>query len=220
MRLKAHRPMSKVKYLPMSKAEEVMRVLDRHGILLETDPKLPSVAALVAGSPISGSWWGHPRGHEIFRVSEQLADSPDVVAAKLLSGKVTWVAKRLWPALISIGTAREAWQTQGLSTAAVRLLDILEAEGEARTDTAEWSLGRKSSGDAVRELEKRILIHSESVHTDTGSHTKLIRTWDRWTQNTGFKERKIAPQQAREQFEDIVDRLNVEFKANARLPWR
>jgi hypothetical protein len=204
----------------MSKAEEVMRVLDRHGILLETDPKLPSVAALVAGSPIRGSWWGHPKGHQIFRVREQLADSPDVVAAKLLSGKVTWVAKRLWPALISIGSAREPWQMQGLSAGAIELLDALSANGEVRTDTTTLSLGKMSIGDAVRELEKRILIHSESVHTQAGSHAKLIRTWARWAQNAGFKGRKMAPQQARKQFDEVVRRLNVEFKANARLPWR
>jgi hypothetical protein len=198
---------------------QVMEALECYGILLETDPKLPSVAALVAGSPISGSWWGHPRGHEIFRISERLADSSDVVTAKLLSGKVTWVAKRLWPALISIGTAREAWQTQGLSAEALELLDALSADDEVRTDATTLSLGKKSIGDVVRELEKRVLIHSESVHTEAGSHAKLIRTWDRWAQNAGFKGRKIAPQRARKQFEDIVDRLNVEFKANARLPW-
>jgi hypothetical protein len=200
--------------------KKVMEALERYGVLLETDPKLPSVAALVAGSPIRGSWWGRPKGHEIFRVSERLADSPDVVAAKLLSGKVTWVAKRLWPSLIAIGIAREAWQTQRLSAEALDLLDALSADGEVRTDANNWRRGRRSIGDAVRELEKRILIHSESVHTEAGSHAKLIRTWDRWARNAGFKGQKIAPQQAREQFHRIVERLNVEFKATGRLPWR
>jgi hypothetical protein len=79
---------------------------------------------------------------------------------------------------------------------------------------------KKSIGDAVRELEERILIHSQSVHAEAGSHAKLIRTWDRWARNAGFKDREMPPQQAGEQFEDIVERLNVEFKANARLPWR
>jgi hypothetical protein len=72
----------------------------------------------------------------------------------------------------------------------------------------------------VRELERRLLIQSESVHAEAGSHAKLIRTWDRWARNAGFKDREMPPQQAGEQFEDIVERLNVEFKANARLPWR
>jgi hypothetical protein len=200
--------------------EQVIRALDRYSILLETDPKLPSVAGVVAGSPIRGSWWGHPKGHEIFRVSERLANSPDVVVVKLLSCKVTWVARPLWPALISIGTAREAWQMEGLSAGALYLLDAVTAAEETRTDTTKWSLGKKSIGDAVRELEKRILIYSESVHTEAGSHAKLIRTWDRWARNAGFKGRKMAPQQAREQFEEVVDRLNVEFKAKGRLPWR
>jgi hypothetical protein len=42
--------------------DQVMEALECYGILLETDPKLPSAAALVAGSPISGSWWLHPKG--------------------------------------------------------------------------------------------------------------------------------------------------------------
>src|SRR5215510_2708650 len=89
--------------------KRVAQALNRYGLLLETDPKLPSVTAIVAGAPIAGSWWGHPKGHEIFRVSQRLADQPDVAGAKLVSGKATWIAKRLWPALVSIGSAREAW---------------------------------------------------------------------------------------------------------------
>jgi len=28
-------------------------------MLLETDARLPNVASLIAGEPISGSWWSH-----------------------------------------------------------------------------------------------------------------------------------------------------------------
>src|SRR2546427_3044003 len=31
------------------------------------DPRLPSVAGLVAGGPGHGSWGGHPKGQQIFR---------------------------------------------------------------------------------------------------------------------------------------------------------
>jgi len=40
--------------------DQVMEALECYRILLATDPKLPGVAALVAGSPISMSWWGQP----------------------------------------------------------------------------------------------------------------------------------------------------------------
>jgi ankyrin repeat protein len=35
-------------------------------VLLEHDRELPSVTSIVAGEPISGSWWGHPLGHAIY----------------------------------------------------------------------------------------------------------------------------------------------------------
>jgi hypothetical protein len=61
---------------------------------------LPNVAELVAGAPIKGSWWGHPKGHEIFNTLSSLDDSPDVVRMRLVNGKVTLVHRRVWPALV------------------------------------------------------------------------------------------------------------------------
>jgi hypothetical protein len=80
-----------------------MAVLVEHGMLLESARgPLPNVAELVAGEPISGSWWAHPASHEIFAEVNQLADSPDVVRTRLVNGKVTLVHRRLWPALVRL----------------------------------------------------------------------------------------------------------------------
>ena len=65
----------------------VWQVIETLGFLLLTDRKLPSVAGLVAGSPVRGSWWGHPRGREIYRVACSLAAHPDVLGVPLVSGK-------------------------------------------------------------------------------------------------------------------------------------
>jgi hypothetical protein len=79
---------------------DLLATLAEHGMLLESARgPLPNVAQLVAGEPIKGSWWGHPRGHEIFGVINELADSPDVVRLRLVRKKVTLVHRRLWPAL-------------------------------------------------------------------------------------------------------------------------
>ncbi|MDA2934727.1 hypothetical protein MYX82_10350, partial [Acidobacteria bacterium AH-259-D05] len=43
----------------------VFKQLQTWGLLLESDAILPSVSALVAGAPVRGSWWGHPRGDAI-----------------------------------------------------------------------------------------------------------------------------------------------------------
>jgi hypothetical protein len=82
---------------------DVMAALVEHGMLLESARgPLPNVAALVAGEPIKGSWWGHPRGHEIFDTLSTLDDSPDVVRMRLVNGKVTLVHRRIWPALVRV----------------------------------------------------------------------------------------------------------------------
>jgi hypothetical protein len=61
---------------------------------------LPSIAEMVAGEPIRGSWWSHPQSHEIFEAINRLAASPDVVRTRLVNGKVTLVHRRIWPALV------------------------------------------------------------------------------------------------------------------------
>ena len=84
----------------------VLGKLKEYGLLLQTDANLPNVCALVAGAPVRGSWWGHPRSHEIFRVNCELAEHPDVLMRKLVSGKITYLHRALWPAVIAIGRAR------------------------------------------------------------------------------------------------------------------
>jgi hypothetical protein len=63
---------------------------------------VPSLAEQVAGGPNRGSWWGHPSGHEIYRVLDEVRASPDVVATRLIEGKVTLTHRRLWPALVRV----------------------------------------------------------------------------------------------------------------------
>jgi hypothetical protein len=85
------------------RSSDVMAVLVEHGVLLESARgPIPNVAELVAGEPISGSWWGHRASHEIFAVINEIADSPDVVRLRLVKGKVTLVHRRVWPALVRV----------------------------------------------------------------------------------------------------------------------
>src|ERR1700682_6233824 len=92
--------------------ERVLDKLKDFGLLLQTDARLPNVCALVAGATVKGSWWAHPRSHEIFRVNCALAGHPDVLITKLISAKVTYVDRALWPAIVTVGRAREAWQLE------------------------------------------------------------------------------------------------------------
>ena len=82
---------------------DVMALLIEHGVLLESARgPIPNVAELVAGEPITGSWWGHSASRAIFDVINELADSPEVVRLRLVNGKVTLVHRRVWPALVRI----------------------------------------------------------------------------------------------------------------------
>lgn len=72
----------------------------RHGIVLETARgSVPSLGEAIVGAPIRGGWWSHPKGREIFRLTRGLRDSKDVLVCRLVGGKITFVHRRLWPAL-------------------------------------------------------------------------------------------------------------------------
>ena len=75
----------------------------RHGVVLASGKgPVPSLAEAVAGEPIRGSWWSHPKGSEIFLALGAVGDSPDVLCFRLVEGKITFVHKRLWPALVRL----------------------------------------------------------------------------------------------------------------------
>ncbi len=91
--------------------EEAIAFVQRHGIVLQAARgPVPSLAEAIAGGPIRGSWWGHPRGREIFRAADAVCSSPDVLVCKLVGGKVTYVHRRLWPALVKLSSRLEKEQ--------------------------------------------------------------------------------------------------------------
>lgn len=77
-----------------------------HGVVLASAKgRVPNLAEAVAGEPISGSWWAHPKGKRIFNVLSALDDSPDVLAFRWIDGKITYAHRRVWPAMTRL--ARE-----------------------------------------------------------------------------------------------------------------
>ncbi len=206
---------------PDANLNRALDELSVHGLLLKSDPKLPSVTTLVAGEPVRGSWWGHPMGHEIFQVLERLADHEDAALVKLISGKDTFVHKRLFAHLISIGSAREGWQLDGLSATARRLLKLVDKEGAVGTEGLRLPgmTAAKEIGEAARELEKALLVRTENVHTSSGKHAKCLEAWERWADRIGVEDR-IAAKDAKREFERILDLLNRGFHGRGLLPWQ
>jgi hypothetical protein len=82
------------------------RFVQKHAVVLASARgPVPSIAEAVAGEPIVGSWWAHPKGRAIFAALSELDDSDDVRCFKLVEGKVTLVHRRAWPALVRLANA-------------------------------------------------------------------------------------------------------------------
>ncbi len=201
--------------------KRVMAQLETFGLLLQTDPFLPSVCTIVTGEGLRGSWWAHPLAQDIFAVNEMLEDHPDVLITKLVSGKVTFVHKKLWAELFAIGNSREEWQERGLTDSSRHLLKLVDAAGEVRTDKIKWppKIQSKQRSPAARELERRLLVNSRQLHTESGAHAKILETWERWAKRATFKPAKLSSTEARKRIEALVQKLNQESGGDASLPW-
>jgi hypothetical protein len=100
---------------------EALTFVHKHGVVLASGKgPVPNLAEAVAGEPIRGSWWAHRKGREIFQVLSSVSQSEEVLVCRLVGGKVTYVHRRLWPALIrSAGrfSAKQLAQTNQEHTA-------------------------------------------------------------------------------------------------------
>ena len=107
------KPKPKVKAKPKPKPRKAGPVgtrwhafVEQHGVVLASARgPVPSVAEAIAGEPIVGSWWSHPRAQAIFDALSSLDDSIDIRCFKLVDGKITFVHRRLWPALARLAEA-------------------------------------------------------------------------------------------------------------------
>ena len=138
-----------------NRIEKVLRAVERHGLLMQADSKLPSVVTLLVGKPVRGSWWGHPMGDAIHIVNTHLKGHPDIIATHLVSRKVTFIHRRAWPALFGVALSGEPWQSQELGPLARRILGHVRRKQCVRADDARI-LGELRSAErraGIRELE-------------------------------------------------------------------
>ena len=200
----------------------IVGVLDRDGVLLLSDPLLPSLTGLVVGEPIGGSWWGHPRGNEIYHLLNALAEHPQVLMVKLVSAKVTFVHQRLWPAVVGVGQSRAAWQLDGLTHASEFLLGLVDESGRLDWDDIPPFLppDQTRATESVRALESRLLAHATEVHTPSGAHAKNLETWHSWIARVDARAQIPTGIEAQQQLESVMEMLNRCYAAHGRLPWQ
>ena len=109
--------------------EQALHFVKRNGITLESGRGcLHSLAEAIAGKPIRGSWWGHPKANAIFACSRAIRNSKDVLTCRLIDGKVTYVHRRLWPALVRLSGHFAAGRL-------ARIKEIHTASGKHRIET-------------------------------------------------------------------------------------
>ena len=159
--------------------DDPVAFVEEQGVVLEGGQgPVPSLAEAIAGEPIRGSWWGHKKGKLIFWASRAVRDSDDILVCRLIGGKITYVHRRLWPALVrladlidkkSLAAVRETHTKTGTHsvgtvvfgrwvTAETRRLAEKLSEEDARAQIGAWIDGQlrgRRSSRASAERNKR-----------------------------------------------------------------
>ncbi|SRR5713226_3270597 len=82
-------------------AVEAILFIQEHGVVLASAKgPVPRLTEAIVNGPIKGSWWAHPKSRQIFTIFQSVSDSEDVLVCRLVNGKVTFIHRRLWPALV------------------------------------------------------------------------------------------------------------------------
>ena len=80
---------------------QALAFVKNHGVVLASAKgPVPRMTETIAGDAITGSWWAHPKSRQIYSTLRSLEQSPDVLVCRLVAGKVSFVHRRLWPALV------------------------------------------------------------------------------------------------------------------------
>jgi hypothetical protein len=172
--------------MPIRTTEDALQLLGERGVMaLTRQPPLRSLVEEVAGAPVPGSWWAHARGGDIYRIANELEDHPEVLIAKLVAGKVTFVHARLWPALYRV-VGDAGWRADAEARAGMvarRLLTAVVAASPLRFDD-HVALAPAADRPALRkakdELDKGMLARAAQIHTTSGRHATVLSTWASW----------------------------------------
>jgi hypothetical protein len=97
--------------LIVSATEEAISFVREHGVVLASaQGPAPRLTEFISGEPIRGSWWAHPKSHQIFAALQAISESKDILTCRLIDGKLTLVHRRLWPALVRAADLFSAYQ--------------------------------------------------------------------------------------------------------------
>jgi len=163
----------------MKDSRAVVAAVAERGLLFLSDPKRANAIEVLTGEFPRGSWWSHPQANAIYDVLQSVEKHPDLLLAKLLAGKVTFIHRALWPALLAVVTAREPWQVEGLSPGAAQALAGLDQAAQSGGALPPFS---RTAG---KELESHLLARAENVHGASGRHETRLEPWRTWAERAG-----------------------------------
>jgi hypothetical protein len=82
---------------------DALAFVAEHGVVMvAAKGPAPRLIEAIAGGPIAGNWWSHPRSREIYSVLVDVTASDQVLVCRLIDGKITLVHRKLWPALVRL----------------------------------------------------------------------------------------------------------------------
>ena len=140
---------------------------------------------------------------------------------KLVSGKETYLHRRWWPHLVAIGISRQPWQLDGLPGSASVILEEVDRLGTIRLDLFRSSQPRKETREDARSLAERLLVYADDIHTESGAHARRLENWRSWAQrHEVLLDALPSADEARQEFERMVDTSNTEVSSEGFLPWR
>ena len=84
----------------MTPAQAIAFVREQGVVLESASGRVPALTHAIAGAPIRGSWWAHPRSKEIFALTRAVRDSDEILVCRAIEGKITFVHRRLWAPLV------------------------------------------------------------------------------------------------------------------------
>jgi hypothetical protein len=193
---------------------------NKHGIFLLSDPVLPSLVTLIAEKPVKGSWWGHPKGHLIYNLSQKIEDDPDILTIKLINKKITYLHKRHWNAFFSLVTSKSDWQLKGLSISHRSLMEMVQKNGSIRADDNSFNKTPTEIGKIAAKLEEKAIVYSQGLHTNSGKHVRLLKSWKRLIRDLRYPFKKVKAEEALCYFDDLIQNWALESSVKVKLPWK
>jgi hypothetical protein len=199
-----------------------LEFVEQHGVVLASARgPIPSLAAEVAGELIVGSWWSHPKAQVIFETLSAIDDDVDVRCFKLVDGKVTFVHRQLWPALLGAAAGQARKSAGDLSDTARELRSLVSRRGALRLDrpSAAKLADDVELRQAAKELGERLLVVADQVDTESGKNTMRLRSWTRWRDGVEDPPERLVPNEGRAALEEAATALGRGSGHRPRLPW-